>query len=368
MDDLIVDGAVRSIQKNAGDRRPFFMFVGLMLPHPPYQIEQKYYDLIDKSALPSRIPTIQDGDKKPLMERGLRDALHIDGRLFDDIRVTYLAMCAKVDAQIGLLLQALKTADIYDDTAVMIFSDHGDYTGDFGLAEKSQNCFPDCLTNVPLIIKPAKGTPVDTGINDNLAELVDIAATAAGLTGITIERTHFSRSLLPTLRDKSTPHRAFVSCEGGRNPGETHCSEFENYRPGDHYAPRLELQHLEDGTHGKAVMLRTKTYKYIRRLQEPDEFYDLAQGERQNLIDDPRFAEQIADAKRRLLDWFIETADAVPTRIDSRFSLDLLKNGIRAAKAPAFLGDILGLWLRLTKTTPGQFMAKLQGLAERNKK
>ncbi|MDR3345270.1 MAG: sulfatase-like hydrolase/transferase, partial [Oscillospiraceae bacterium] len=39
MDDLIVDGAVRSIQKNAGDRRPFFMFVGLMLPHPPYQIE-----------------------------------------------------------------------------------------------------------------------------------------------------------------------------------------------------------------------------------------------------------------------------------------------------------------------------------------
>jgi len=362
MDDLIVEGAVHSIQKNAARGQPFFMFVGLMLPHPPYQIEQKYYDMIDPCKLPPRVPTLRDGDGKPLMERGLRDGLAVDENKFEDIRHTYLAMCAKADDQIGMLLDALQSAGISDDTAVLVFSDHGDYTGDFGLVEKSQNCFPDCLVNVPLLIKPPRGTQIDPGINDSLAELTDIAATCADLAGITIARPHFSRSLLPTMRDNHMPHRAFVCCEGGRLPGETQASEFENVDPKDHYYPRLSLQSREDGTHGKAVMLRTKDYKYVRRVEEPDEFYDLTKGEGQNLIDDPAYAGEIAQARQWLLDWLIATCDVVPTRVDSRFALSLLKNGMRALRLPGGpLGSLLGIYLRLAKQTPGQFLRKLQG-------
>ncbi|MDR2686354.1 MAG: sulfatase-like hydrolase/transferase, partial [Oscillospiraceae bacterium] len=250
MDDLVVEGAARSIMKSAKRRQPFFMFVGLMLPHPPYQIERKYYDLIDKTKLPPRIPTLRDSDGKPLMERCLRDALHVEEGKFDEIRATYLAMCAKVDDQVGLLLRALRDAGVYDDTAVLVFSDHGDYTGDFGLVEKSQNCFPDCLTNVPLIIKPPGGVLTDPGVSGALVELVDVAATCADLAGISIERPHFSRSLLPVLQDRARPHRDFVTCEGGRLPGETQASEFENVNPADHYYPRLSLQAREDGAHG----------------------------------------------------------------------------------------------------------------------
>ena len=366
MDDLIIEGAVRSIQANANGRRPFFMFVGLMLPHPPYQIEQKYYDLIDRRKLPPRIPVIDDADGKPLMERGLRDALHVDESKLDDIRHTYLAMCAKVDNQIGRLLDALKAAGIYDDTAVLVFSDHGDYTGDYGLVEKSQNCFPDCLTNVPLLVKPPRGVAVEAGVHEALVELTDIAATCADLAGITIERPHFSRSLLPALQNKHAAHRPFVCCEGGRLPGETQASEFENVNPADHYYPRLSLQGREDGTHGKSIMLRTKTSKYVRRAQEPDEFYDLARGERVNLIDDPAYAGEIARAERWMLDWLIATCDIVPRQIDSRFSLDLLKNGMRAVKAPGgFLGALLGVYLRLAKLTPSQFLGRVRDRVEK---
>ena len=361
MDDLVIGGAIESIKKNAKHENPFFMFVGLMFPHPPYQIEQKYYDLIDKAKLPPRAPTIKDSDGKPLMERGLRDALHVDEDKFDEIRATYLAMCAKVDHQVELLLRALKDAGGYDDTAVLVFSDHGDYTGDYGLVEKSQNCFPDCLVNVPLLIKPPKGTAIDPGISDALVELVDVAATCADLAGIEIERPHFSRSLLPVVQDRARAHRAFVTCEGGRLPGETQASEFENVNPADHYYPRLSLQGREDGTHGKAVMLRTDRFKYVRRLEEPDEFYELAQDESVNMIENAAYADDIDQAKRQLLDWFIATCDVVPRRVDSRFSLDLLKNGIRAVKLPGgFLGGLLGGYLRLTRQSPGQFMGRLQ--------
>ncbi|MDR2695746.1 MAG: hypothetical protein LBC79_05140, partial [Deltaproteobacteria bacterium] len=150
-------------------------------------------------------------------------------------------------------------------------------------------------------------------------------------------------------------------CEGGRLPGETQASEFENVNPADHYYPRLSLQAREDGAHGKAVMLRTDTFKYVRRLQEPDEFYDLARGESVNRIGDPAYADDVTQAKQWMLDWLIATCDVVPKRIDSRFSLALLKNGMRALKLPGgFLGGLLGIYLRLTGQSPGQFMGKLQ--------
>ena len=52
--------------------------------------------------------------------------------------------------------QALRDAPgLYDDTAIFFFSDHGDFTGDYGLVEKTQNTFEDCLTRVPFIDQAA---------------------------------------------------------------------------------------------------------------------------------------------------------------------------------------------------------------------
>lgn len=91
----------------------------------------------------------------------------------------------KIDAQFKRLCDALKRAGIYDDSAIFFFSDHGDFTGDYGLAEKAQNCFEDCLSKVPLLIKPPKDIPVDPGISDSLVELIDFYATAIDLRGLT---------------------------------------------------------------------------------------------------------------------------------------------------------------------------------------
>ncbi|MCL2023558.1 MAG: sulfatase-like hydrolase/transferase [Oscillospiraceae bacterium] len=370
LDDLVIYGTEKFI-KNRPRHKPFFAFIGLWDPHPPYQIEQKYYDLIDKEKLPKRIPTIGNKDGKPLMERGLRDALGVGGweeSRLDELRVTYLAMCAKVDDQVGRIVARLKAEGIYDDTAIVVLSDHGDYTGDFGIVEKAQNCFPDCLTNVPLIIKPPKNIAVDSGINNNLVELTDLCSTIADLTGIDIERTHFSKSLLPTMQDKTTKHRDFVCCEGGRNIGETQSMEYDpnDHDPHDRYAPRLELQAREDGTHTKAVMLRTARYKYIRRRLEPDEFYDLRQGERINLAEDPSSAHLIERMQTQLLDWYIDTCDVVPKNQDSRFSMDHLKNILRAAKLPFFVVAIaigfITLYIKITKQTPHQFMRQMDRL------
>lgn len=358
-DDLTIDSAIRAIKKRPKNQ-PFFMFLGLNFPHPPYQIEQKYYDMIDEGKLPERIPTISDGDGKPLMELGLRDALGVGNyteERFNEIRRIYLAMCAKVDDQLGRVIEALKNEGIYDDTAIIVISDHGDYTTDYGIVEKCQNCFPDCLVNVPFIVKPASNIKADTGINSNIAELTDLCATVYDLAEIPCKRQSFSQSAVPTIKDKSTPHRKYAFSEGGRLKGETHCTEMNLFlNENDRYAPRQLLQSKEDGTHSKATMIRSDKYKYIMRLYEKDEFYVLSEGESINRIDDEEYADIIKEMQGEMLNWYQRTCDSVPKQYDDRFTHEFLENNIASVGVPLFVAKCVTGAISLTGKTPTQFI------------
>jgi arylsulfatase A-like enzyme len=367
MDDIAISGAVKAI-KNRKKNKPFFMFLGLNLPHPPYRVEKKYYDLIDKSKLPKRIPTIADTDDKPKMEVGLRDNLGLKNwseDRFDELRAVYLAMVSRVDDCTKTIIDALKNEGIYDDTLIIFFSDHGDYTGDFGLTEKCQNAFPDCLARVPFILKPSKNLKVSTGINDNQIELIDLCATISEITQIPIDRWQFGKSLIPTLTDKNTPHREYVFSEGGRLIGETHCMEYDEktHNPMGHYAKRMELQALEDGTHSKAVMIRSKDFKLVKRLYERDEFYDFKIGENVNQIDNLSYKNQISVMNEKLLLWYLETADSVPKHMDSRQCVEFIRNGLVTMGIPIllsnFLAKIIRIFLKITKKSPSKFLSNL---------
>lgn len=353
-------GAVEQIKNRPADK-PFFLFLGLTDPHPPYRVEQKYVDHIETSNLPPRKRNIQASDQKPSMENGLFHTLGVKDwgeERFDQLRTLYLGMCAKVDEQVGWIVEALKEEGIYDDTAIFIFSDHGDYTGDYGLVEKSQNTFPDCLTNVPFIVKPPKGEVIDSGVNDNLVELVDFYATAMSYAKISPKRTHFGKNLQDTMADKTKEHRKYVFCEGGRNYGEKHC--MEQSMPGvDEYDPRLNLQASEGGEHTKATMIRSNTYKYVRRLYEQDEFYDLKEGEQVNQIGNRKYKEEIVEMKEALLEWYQETCDVVPFDIDQRFSDDYMVNLMSSFGVPS---DYLREQVSIKKRKFSEVMAEMMAM------
>ena len=86
------------------------------------------------------------------------------------------------------------------------------------------------------------------------------------------------------------------------------------------YWPRLRLQRREGPEHTKAVMCRTREYKYVRRLYEMDEFYDLKADPRElhNRADDPSLAAELASLKDRLLTFYLTTGDVVPYDTDKR--------------------------------------------------
>jgi arylsulfatase A-like enzyme len=318
-----VQGAVDLIRDPPTDE-PLCIFLPLTYPHPPYGVEEPWYSMIDREAVPDRVPTPENWDDKPGILKGIWQEQGLGGfseERWRELRATYYGMCARVDHQFGMVVDALKAAGIYDDTAVFFFADHGDFTGDYGLVEKTHNTFEDCLSRVPFVIKPPSSVDVRPGVREALVELVDFPATVEHLTGIEPGHTHFGRSLVPLMEGENDRHRDAVFCEGGRLKGETHCMELEsNQDPHGLYWPRLKWQREEGPEHTKAVMYRTQTHKYVRRLYEKDELYDLREDpeELRNIVDDPQHADVLSELKDRLLTFYLETASVVPHDTDRR--------------------------------------------------
>mgnify|MGYP000871444636 FL=1 len=339
-DDEAVDAAIRRI-KEYDERKPLCMFLGLNFPHTPYQAEEPYFSAIDRSSLPKRIKPEECRGKSKILDliRFYQQMDEYTETDWNELRATYLAMCMKVDTLFERLCNALKAAGIYDDCLIFFFSDHGDFAGDYGLTEKAQSSLEDCLTRVPLLIKPPKengilstnkpGT-VDPGITDSMAELIDFYATAIDYAGVIPGRTHFGRSLRPIIEDRQKENRSYVCSEGGRLPGELHCDEYHAVGPSGPpvdfvYWPKMKAQ-SDDNAHAKATMIRDKHYKYISRITGEDEFYDLTidPGETQNQIGNAEYSQQIMRLQVELMRWYQKTADVVPHELDDRFTYEML--------------------------------------------
>lgn len=322
-------GALDLIRTYKGEK-PLCIYLPISFPHPPYGVEEPFYSMIERDKLPPRPKRPEGLAGKPAILKGLEAGQGLTGwseERWTELRAVYYGMCARLDHQFGLLMDALKETNRYDDSAVFLFSDHGDYTGDYGIVEKAQNTFEDCLARVPLIVKPPKALGVKPRVSQALVELVDFSATVFELTGIEPDYDSFGQSLIPLLKGETEEHRDAAFSEGGRLYGEVQATESEAYRPRgsnvalELYRPRLELQITDEQPyHTKAAMCRTKTHKYVRRLYEQDELYDLVKdpAEEHNVIDDPAYRDVLLALKERMLKWYMETCDVVPRQTDKR--------------------------------------------------
>lgn len=319
------DGCIRSCleylerKRKSGSEKPFFVYCTLMFPHPPYACCDPWYSSIDRNALPPRKPWNPDKPAMLVKTANNMDLHDWSEDRWNELRATYLAMTSKWDSQLGQVMHSLKENGFYDDTSVFVFSDHGDYTGDYDIVEKLQNCFENDLTNIPLVIKPARQFACRPRITKALAELVDLNATVSEMTGVPLDYVQYGKSLVHVLNGDDH-HKDAVYAEGGRMNGDTYAKELGHDDPNDMYWPRLAVQHEDSGAHGRAVMIRMGSLKYTMRYYEKDELYDLEEDpdEMHNEIDNPVYAEQIEKMKMQLLNWYQETADWIPNRKDVR--------------------------------------------------
>ncbi len=194
-DDFYADGqlalhAVERLQnaaKNPGE--PFFIGVGFIRPHLPFIAPQKYWDLYSASAIPMpRVTTMPEGAPEYAGQFGgeLRQYSDIPekGDLDDDLTRKlihgYYAATSYMDAQLGLVLDALDKSSLADNTIIVLWGDHGWHLGDHRFWCKHTNY--EQAARIPLIVAaPGKAAGVKTS---SLVETVDLYPTLAELAGL----------------------------------------------------------------------------------------------------------------------------------------------------------------------------------------
>jgi arylsulfatase A-like enzyme len=233
------------------------------------------------------------------------------------IRAVYYGQVSYVDWLLGELMEAVERTNHDKDTAVIVLSDHGDYTGDYGLVEKWPSGLEDCLTHVPLIVR-APGFKSGV-VSEEIVELYDAMATALELAGTKAQHTHFARSLVPQMNGKRGDPKRAAFAEGGYNTYEPQC--FEPYRPGNGpYVGKIRLQNERPKAVSRSAMVRTRDYKLILRTQDQSELYRYKDDpkETNNLYGDSSVAKVQAELESTLARRYLNTSGIAPIDKDPR--------------------------------------------------
>ena len=298
--------------------RPFCVFLPLEFVHPPYEVEEPFFSMHARALAPAPIPARAAGGERSYM-RELRAAHGLE-RLQDgdwrEIKATYFGMVSRVDHQLGLLMDRLKQRGLYEQTAIVVFSDHGDYAGDYGMVEKYLSGAEDCLLHVPLIVR----VPGCSGGRQlhGLCELTDLYPTLLEIAGLAPGHSQFGRSLAQALWGRPVPHRDAVFAEGGFHHDEQQF--WPHVEPSNPYAPMLNAMRQHPRMTTRAAMVRTERHKYVYCPGDRDELYDLEADPQQlvNLAESEGHASVREGLRERLMRWMLDTADVLPMERDPR--------------------------------------------------
>lgn len=335
-----VQAAIDFMKSRPAGAPPFAIFLPLNYPHPPYSAPMPFADMYNAS----NIGNIKGRNlpQKPEFHQLIRHYHNFDqlsekeyNELVIKLRATYLGMVSYSDALLGRLLDFLDTSSLKDNTAVAMWSDHGDYTGDYGLVEKWPSGLEDVMTRVPLIIKvPGMGDSNKGARWTDPVQLYDTMPTVLELAGVTPRHIHFGKSLTKQIAGTATKDdaRKYVFAEGGfasfePRDLESDCDAANQpcLPKGHQYYPKLRQQSERPDSVSRAMMVRSKTAKLVWRSDpkwgdKDNELYDLAKDpeELHNLWDHPDYKGLQAELKEELLKWLATTSDVTPWQKDDR--------------------------------------------------
>ncbi|AXI48415.1 phosphonate monoester hydrolase [Sulfitobacter sp. SK012] len=200
------------------DDTPWCLHLSYIKPHWPYIAPAPYNDVYGPEHV---IPVVRDPREqqeahpvyKAFMEGRVGKAFSRN-EVREAVIPAYMGLIKQCDDQMGRLFQWLKDNGRWDDTLIVVTSDHGDYLGDHWMGEK--DLFHEPSVKVPLIIRdPSKAADGTRGtVCDELVEAIDLAPTFLDYAGGEA-KPHIleGRSLKPWLHGETPDWRDFAISE-----------------------------------------------------------------------------------------------------------------------------------------------------------
>ena len=295
---VVTDMAEQWIGERHGNQ-PWMLMVGHKAPHSFYFPEEKYQHAFDDVDVQYPASAFNLDDKPAWFKKRLDTWHGIYGPLFDwrkkfpdespeavkDFAAmvrAYWGTLLSVDDSVGRLYEFLKARGELDNTLIIFTSDNGLLEGEHGMVDKRTGHEPSI--RVPLVVRyPGLVGPEDSRVIDEISATIDFAPSILDICGA---------DPLQKVHGSSWKRLA----QGDRSGWRTSFYYEYNYEHQFPYTPNVRA-------------LRTDQFKYIRYPHgdgSPDkhmaELYDLRvdPGENKNLINDPAYANTIAQLRKEL--------------------------------------------------------------------
>lgn len=322
-DAIFAADAADFIHRHKNDTNPFFLWVNFLLPHPPYTCPESFYNMYDSDAITGLRSDEWIKGKPSLyaLSRKYREADAEAPETYKKMNAIYLGMISYVDMLVGRIVNALKEAGIYEETTIILCSDHGDFAGDASLTEKFPNALDDMLTHVPLIIR-RPGEKKNHRVSA-LTQSIDIFPTIFDFENLSADYDQFGISLKPQVQGACGDKNRAVYSEGGYDTREPQC--FETRGPegsvkrrvmgeGTIYYPKMLQQDLNPDSVCRAIMRRDAQYKIIIRTSGEHELYDMTNDPQEyyNLAGEAGYKDIFNDLAMKTLIWLLHTSDVTP--------------------------------------------------------
>ena len=254
-------------------KKPFFMAVGIRLPHVPLYAPKRFFGRHPEAKV--QLPQIIKEDLKDLPPAGLEITRYMHTTPLNHRSVTqtgnwknavraYLACTEFVDHCVGVMLKSLDESAHAKNTIIVLWSDHGWHLGE--KEHWAKRSLWEESTRVPLILA---GPGIAKGTSTRAVGLIDLYPTLNALCQLPAPpQTLEGRSLITLLNNPQAkwPH------------------------------PALTTFHRNDHT------LRTERWRYIRYANGDEELYDHAAdpNEWNNLAKNPNYQKIIIGLKKKL--------------------------------------------------------------------
>jgi arylsulfatase A-like enzyme len=183
------------------DPNDLLLWVEYFDPHEPWDPPQKYRDLYEKEFhckdLIDPVPALTEGY---LAEEELRH-----------VRALYAGEVSLVDAWIGKLFDEIKARGLWDDSLIIVTSDHGHPLGDHGAIKKLIPWLYNELVRTPFIVKHPDGLMAGQSL-DAIIQSPDMLPTILDFLDLEMPDSIQGESIIPLMRGEKEKIRDNAYC------------------------------------------------------------------------------------------------------------------------------------------------------------
>ncbi len=186
----------------ASGAQPFFLWLAFKEPHQPFYFPIEFADRYDPADMPLPEGSPEDDRWIPAKYRNLSEAER------RGIIAAYYTSTEYMDKNIGLVLDALDTLGLSEDTLVLYLSDNGYLLNQHKRFEK-HTMWEEAIRQ-PMIVRSPGSVALANTRNDALIEYIDVVPTILELIGQDALHEAQGDSFAPILQGEATQHKSLA--------------------------------------------------------------------------------------------------------------------------------------------------------------